>query len=95
MNKLLMLLCFLVLLLVPLSSAGQDLSDTFEVIAKLQDLDVEDEEGEDDVLESLDLPSWHSAHRNKVLVNVDGFGAVGDGVADDTQVLYNQVLRQM
>lgn len=86
MNKLLMLLCFLVLLLIPLTSAN--LSDTFEIFGKLHDLDVEDEEGEDDILDASDLPSWHSGHSNKNLFNVDGFGAVGDGVADDTQVFY-------
>lgn len=29
---------------------------------------------------------WKSEHGNKVLVNVDGLGAVGDGISDDTQV---------
>ncbi|KAL1534138.1 galacturonan 1,4-alpha-galacturonidase [Salvia divinorum] len=85
MNKLLMFLSFLVLLLAPLSSTGQDLSDTFEIFAKLHDMDAGNEEGEDDSLEAIDLPSWHSHHSNKNLINVEGFGAVGDGVADDTQ----------
>ncbi|KAL5550446.1 hypothetical protein UlMin_000622, partial [Ulmus minor] len=50
----------------------------------------------DDELESWDIeedndwdfyenPSWTSEHGSKVLVNVDSFGAVGDGVSDDTQ----------
>lgn len=80
MNKLLMFLCLLVLLVAPLRSAGQGFSDGF---AKLHELDVEDE---DDALELLDLSSWHSSRTNKVVINVDGFGAVGDGVGDDTQV---------
>ncbi|KAH6785682.1 hypothetical protein C2S51_038137 [Perilla frutescens var. frutescens] len=80
-----MFLCFLVLLLAPLRSGAKDFSDRFEAFARLHELDVEDEDGEDDVLGALDLPSWHSGHTNKVLVNVDGFGAVGDGVADDTK----------
>lgn len=84
MNNSLMFLCFLVLLLAPLRSATQDLS---ELLAKLHDLDVEDEGGYDDELEFLDFPSPHSGRTNKVLINVDGFGAVGDGVADDTKVL--------
>ncbi|KAL8459712.1 hypothetical protein ACS0TY_036995 [Phlomoides rotata] len=84
MNKLLIFLSSLLLLLVPLISASKDLSDAFEVLEKLQDLDVEEEEEEgDDVV--LELPSWGSAHSNKVVVNVDGFGAAGDGVSDDTQ----------
>lgn len=51
----------------------------------------------DDELESWDIeedndwdfyenPSWTSERGSKVLVNVDSFGAVGDGVSDDTQV---------
>ncbi|KAL5537538.1 hypothetical protein UlMin_044753 [Ulmus minor] len=50
----------------------------------------------DDELESWDIeedndwdfyenPSWTSERGSKVLVNVDSFGAVGDGVSDDTQ----------
>lgn len=81
-----MFLSFLVLLLIPLTSAN--LSETFQVFANLHDFDVRDEEGEDDILDALDLPSWNSGHSNKNVVNVEGFGAVGDGVADDTKVLY-------
>ena len=96
MTKLRTFLSFLVLLLVPLSIVGQDISDTLEIFAKLHDMDMGDEEGQDDSLEVIDLPSWHSHHSNKNLINVEGFGAVGDGAADNTQVLYiyNQVLRQ-
>lgn len=81
MNKLLIIFGCLtvVLLLAPLirSSSGKDFSDRFEM---LEDLEVEDQEFEED-------PScWDSPHVNKVVVNVDGLGAVGDGVSDDTQV---------
>lgn len=90
MNNLLMFLCLLVLLLAPLRRAGQGFSDGFEALAKLHvdEMDVEDEQEQeqDDVLELLDLPSWDSDRTNKVLINVDGFGAVGDGVGDDTKV---------
>lgn len=41
---------------------------------------------EDDEIDFFDLPSWSSERGSKVLVNVDGFGAVGDGVSDDTKV---------
>lgn len=70
MAKLFTLLCFLVLLVVPLRVAEQDYPD----------------EGEND-FESDQLLYWESEHVNKVLVNVDAFGAVGDGVSDDTQVI--------
>ena len=34
-----------------------------------------------------DLPSWSGDERGvRVLMNVDNFGAVGDGVSDDTKV---------
>ncbi|KAH9627202.1 hypothetical protein KSS87_020748 [Heliosperma pusillum] len=32
-----------------------------------------------------DVPSWYSGQGGKVLVNVDSFGAVGDGISDDSQ----------
>lgn len=65
------------MLLVPLRSAGKGFADI------LEDLQVQ----EGDEFELLDWPSWESARGNKVLVNVDAFGAVGDGVSDDTQVI--------
>ncbi|RAL40011.1 hypothetical protein DM860_008151 [Cuscuta australis] len=40
---------------------------------------------EDDGAELLDLPSLTNGRGNKILVNVDSFGAVGDGVSDDTK----------
>ncbi|WOG88762.1 hypothetical protein DCAR_0207997 [Daucus carota subsp. sativus] len=47
----------------------------------LDNLDIE--EGED--VELFELPSWTSERGSKILVNVDGLGAVGDGISDDTQ----------
>lgn len=43
-------------------------------------------EDDDDGVELLDLPSLTNGRGNKILVNVDSFGAVGDGVSDDTKV---------
>ncbi|KAL2503432.1 Pectin lyase-like superfamily protein [Abeliophyllum distichum] len=76
-------LAFLVLLLVPLRNADTKFSQEFEVLGDLENLDVE-ENGEDE-FEFLELPSWKSDRGNKVLVNVDAFGAVGNGISDDTQ----------
>lgn len=46
------------------------------------DIDLEDDiEGD-----FLEMPGWESRGGGKVLVNVDSFGAVGDGISDDTQV---------
>ncbi|KAK9751051.1 hypothetical protein RND81_02G238100 [Saponaria officinalis] len=36
-------------------------------------------------IEDFETPSWDSGKGGKVLVNVDSFSAVGDGVSDDTQ----------
>ncbi|OVA16981.1 Glycoside hydrolase [Macleaya cordata] len=44
--------------------------------------EVEDEMEE---VEFLEMPVWKSERGAKVLINVDGFGAVGDGISDDTQ----------
>ncbi|MCE3049743.1 hypothetical protein HAX54_045705 [Datura stramonium] len=51
------------------------------ILSELEDLDVE----EGDEAESLDLPRWGTDRGNKILVNVDSFGAVGDGASDDTK----------
>ena len=70
------------LLIVAHGTSGNNLSDDFAILGMLDDLDIE--EGEE--AELFDLPSWTSERGNKVLVNVDGYGAKGDGVSDDTQV---------
>ena len=54
----------------------------FAMLEELESFEIDDE---DDV-ELFDIPSWNSERGGKVLVNVDSFGAVGDGISDDTQV---------
>lgn len=51
------------------------------ILSELDDLDVEDS----DEAELFDLPRWGIDRGNKILVNVDSFGAVGDGTSDDTK----------
>ncbi|KAG8389652.1 hypothetical protein BUALT_Bualt01G0001200 [Buddleja alternifolia] len=68
---------------------GKDISDKFEALANLEDLEVEEEGGDNDEFEVLEWPSWESSRGSKNLVNVDGLGAVGDGVTDDTQAFVN------
>ncbi|KAK9063453.1 hypothetical protein SSX86_017323 [Deinandra increscens subsp. villosa] len=60
------------------------LSDNFDVFGEIEDLVFEDDE-----MELFDLPSWSSQRGGKILVNVDSFGAVGDGVSDDTKAFVN------
>lgn len=69
------------LLIVAHGTSGSNLSDDFAILGMLDDLDIGGEEAE-----LFDLPSWTSERGSKVLVNVDGYGAKGDGVSDDTQV---------
>lgn len=53
------------------------------LFGQLESFDIE----EGDEIESCEIPSWsRSEHSGKNVVNVDAFGAVGDGVSDDTKV---------
>ncbi|KAF2292775.1 hypothetical protein GH714_028155 [Hevea brasiliensis] len=52
------------------------------ILEELESFEI-DEENE---VELFDTPSWTNDRGRKVLVNVDSFGAVGDGVSDDTQI---------
>lgn len=80
------LLCFLLLLALPFRLAGKQYSDSSDApktnAFELQEIEVEDEF--DEFLE--DLPNRESDGWKKDLSNVDAFGAVGDGVSDDTKV---------
>ncbi|GAU51583.1 hypothetical protein TSUD_188230 [Trifolium subterraneum] len=57
--------------------------NNFGMLDELNNLDTEEE----NEVELSDIPSWTSERGGKVLVNVDSFGAVGNGEADDTQAL--------
>ncbi|XP_073286000.1 probable polygalacturonase At1g80170 [Primulina huaijiensis] len=88
MNKL-TYLCFLVLLIVPIKCEDGDFPKKIAIFEDIEEWEVEEDEG-DEFDELLEFPSWRSGHgRNKILVNVDAFGAVGDGVSDDTQAFVN------
>ena len=77
----LFLVSFLGLLIAAYGVAGNMSSDNFNILGELEDLDIAEEDAE-----LSEIPSWTSERGGKVLVNVDSFGAVGDGVSDDTQV---------
>ncbi|CAL1383402.1 unnamed protein product [Linum trigynum] len=74
---------FLGLLIVGHGVAGNMVYDNLGMLEDLETVDIE--EG----LEGFDVPSWTSERGGKVLVNVDSFGAVGDGVSDDTKAFVN------
>ncbi|GER34222.1 pectin lyase-like superfamily protein [Striga asiatica] len=84
MNK---LIIFLVLLSVPLRSAEKDLPEKYDILNELESWEMDyDEEDEFDLFE---WPSLQSSRSSKNVVNVEAFGAVGDGVSDDTQAFKN------
>lgn len=87
MGKIVFVFTLVMLLLVHGSVEESVSSDTFDVFGELEHFDLEDDE-----IESEDLTSWSSQHGSKILVNVDSFGAAGDGVADDTKVPMRIVL---
>lgn len=76
------LVSFLGLLIAAQSVAGNMIYDNIGVLEELESLDFEEE----NEVEASPIPSWTSERGSKVLVNVDSFGAAGDGVSDDTQV---------
>ncbi|CAK9172691.1 unnamed protein product [Ilex paraguariensis] len=78
-------LSILALLIVAHGTAERSLPDDINILGNLENLDIQ----EGDEMELFDLPSWTSERGSKVLVNVDGFGAVGDGVSDDTQAFFD------
>ncbi|XP_044480683.1 probable polygalacturonase At1g80170 [Mangifera indica] len=73
------------LLIAAHAAAGNIVLDNIVMLGELENLDIE----EDDEVELFDMPYMISTRGSKVLVNVDSFGAVGDGVADDTQAFRN------
>ncbi|XP_047953689.1 probable polygalacturonase At1g80170 isoform X6 [Salvia hispanica] len=79
------LLCFLLFLALPIRLASKQYSGSFNEDYngpfKVQETDEEDEFDE-----FLNLPNWESGGRKKDVSNVDAFGAVGDGVSDDTKI---------
>lgn len=78
MNKLLSLLLSLVL--IAHGGANHVDDDKFSILEEFENLRIE----EDDGVEHFE--AWTSERGVKVIVNVDSFGAAGDGISDDTQV---------
>uniref|UniRef100_A0A6N2K2M3 Pectate lyase superfamily protein domain-containing protein n=1 Tax=Salix viminalis TaxID=40686 RepID=A0A6N2K2M3_SALVM len=73
------------LLIVAHGVAGNMACDSIAMLEELENFEVE----EVDETELSKVPSWTSERGGKVLVNVDSYGAVGDGVSDDTQAFEN------
>ncbi|KAI3816796.1 hypothetical protein L1987_16501 [Smallanthus sonchifolius] len=83
MGKIVFIYALVVLLSVH-GTSENSLSDIFDVFGKTENLDLEDDE-----LEFFDSLSRSTHRGRKILVNVDSFGAAGDGVSDDTKAFEN------
>ncbi|KAF5746595.1 polygalacturonase [Tripterygium wilfordii] len=62
-------------------NAGKVVYENVGILEELESFEIDDAYE----VETVDVPSWGSQHSGKVLVNVDSFGAIGDGVSDDTK----------
>ncbi|CAL0330993.1 unnamed protein product [Lupinus luteus] len=60
---------------------GNMMYDNIAMLQELESLDIEEE----NEIELSEIPSWRSERGGKVLVNVDSFGAAGNGESDDTE----------
>ncbi|KAK6930994.1 Glycoside hydrolase, family 28 [Dillenia turbinata] len=74
------LVSFIGLLMTVSGIIGTSLSDNLATLGELVDPEIEVDD-----TELTEIQSWTSQCGGEVLVNVDSFGAVGDGVSDDTQ----------
>ncbi|KAB1207891.1 hypothetical protein CJ030_MR7G024253 [Morella rubra] len=79
------LVSFLGMLITAHGVVGNMIYDQMVMLEELENLDIEEEKE----VELSPIPSWTSERGSKVLVNVDSFGAFGDGVSDDTQAFRN------
>ncbi|CAL0313179.1 unnamed protein product [Lupinus luteus] len=81
MNKI-FFLSLLGLLVAAHGVAGSMMCDNnMGMLQELESLHIEEE----NEVELSDIPSWRSERGGKVLVNVDSFGAAGNGESDDTE----------
>lgn len=78
----------ILMLLILVVAAVTRFSDKSNIVNELESFDIEEEEAEEES-ELFDIEKlWRSERGSKVLVNVDSFGAAGDGVSDDTKVKF-------
>jgi len=85
------LVSLLGLLIVANGVSGSMMCDNnFGMLEELNNLDTEEDY---EVEELSDIPSWTSERGGKVLVNIDSFGAAGNGETDDTEVKFFHYLQ--
>ncbi|KAJ7943657.1 Pectin lyase superfamily protein [Quillaja saponaria] len=79
------LVSFLGFLIAAQGIAGNMGHYNIDMLEELESMDIEEE----NEIELSEIPTWKSERGGKVLVNVDSFGAAGDGVTDDTRAFQN------
>ncbi|KAL1222991.1 putative polygalacturonase [Cardamine amara subsp. amara] len=84
MEKLFILSLVGLLLVTAYGAAGKMVYTDLDILEELKNFDVVLDDDDDDT-KIFDLPSFTSRSSGKNVVNVDTFGAAGDGVSDDTQ----------
>ncbi|CAH8361492.1 unnamed protein product [Eruca vesicaria subsp. sativa] len=85
MNKLFILSVIGLLMLTAYGAAAKTVYTDLDILKKLENFDIPEDDDDDYDTKLFDLPSFTSRCSDKNLVNVDSFGAAGDGVSDDTQ----------
>lgn len=85
MAKIIFISILTMLIILVAAKAETRFSDKSNIVKEPESFDIEEEEN-DDESELFNVASlWRSERGSKVLVNVDSFGAAGDGVSDDTK----------
>lgn len=85
MDRLFILSLLALLMVTSYRAAGETSYRELDILGELENLDVPQDDIDDDVT-FFDFSLFTSQFSGKNLVNVDSFGAAGDGVSDDTQV---------
>ncbi|KAG5390577.1 hypothetical protein IGI04_032118 [Brassica rapa subsp. trilocularis] len=85
MDKLFILSLIGILMVTAYGVAAKMVYTDLDILEKLENFDIPEDDADDYDTKLFDWPSFTSRSSGKNLVNVDTFGAAGDGISDDTQ----------
>ncbi|CAN6896614.1 unnamed protein product [Brassica oleracea] len=85
MDRLFILSLIGILMVTAYGVAAKMVYTDLDILEKLENFDIPEDDADDYDTKLFDWPSFTSRSSGKNLVNVDTFGAAGDGVSDDTQ----------
>ena len=88
MDRLFILSLIGILMVTAYGVAAKMVYTDLDILEKLENFDIPEDDADDYDTKLFDWPSFTSRSSGKNLVNVDTFGAAGDGVSDDTQVRF-------